>query len=138
MAEHVKVRLTAYASGELDPGDSERIRVHLESCAECRSAYEEHARFETLLQEATLSLAPTESLWPKVAARLQAPAAFHFTFRLAGGMAFAAAIGIVVSLAIPTTTPTDAGGGDLWSTLDYGLVDGAPVALSAFDAGSTE
>ena len=125
MSEHVKDRLTAYQSEELGPGDSERIRVHLESCTECRLAYEEHVRFEALLAEATYAPEPSHSLWPGVVARLHTPAPFRFTFRLARGMVLAGAVGIVISLMMPMPTPPAANDSDLWSTLNYGLRRGA-------------
>ena len=33
--------LSGYLDGELTQGDRQRVEVHLESCAECRTAYEE-------------------------------------------------------------------------------------------------
>jgi predicted anti-sigma-YlaC factor YlaD len=132
MSEHVEDRLTAYPDGALDPADSERIRAHLESCSTCRSAYEEHARFEMLLTEATQEFEPSSSLWPGIAGRLESP---RMRLRLAGGMAFAAAAGVALALLLPGPTPTAAADTDLWTALGYGLIDGEPAALAAFDEG---
>jgi anti-sigma factor RsiW len=132
MSEHVEDRLTVYHDGALDADEAERIRAHLESCATCRAAYEDHRRFETLLEEATGEPDAKPSLWPGVAARLEPP---RRRLRLASGMAFAAAAGVALALLLPGPATSEAADTDAWSTLGYGLVDGEPAALAAFDAG---
>jgi anti-sigma factor RsiW len=131
--EHVDHRLTAFHDGALDPAESERIRAHLESCTACRSAYEEHLQFEALLNEAVQTAAPPAFMWTRVSARLRERSSRRFTFRLAGGMVLASAVGIALSLTVSTQPPLSAIEEDLWSAFDYSLVDGPPAALVAFD-----
>jgi len=38
---HYKKQLSAYAHGELEPADSERVAAHLKGCASCRAEFEE-------------------------------------------------------------------------------------------------
>jgi anti-sigma factor RsiW len=137
MSEHVERRLTAYHDGALDRAESESVRLHLDTCAACRSASEEHLRFEALLDEATAVSAQSRSLWPGVKARLE-PRRARLTFGFAGGMAAAAVAGVVLSLALPARTPTATFETDPWQALGYGVVDGTPTALAAFDLGVGE
>ncbi|MBZ0268586.1 zf-HC2 domain-containing protein [bacterium] len=138
MSEHVEGRFTAYHDGALAPAETERIRFHLETCASCREAYEDHVRLEALLERATATPERSASMWPDVSARLHPRRPFRLTFGLAGGMAFAAAAGIALSVALPARTPTAAVETNLWDALGYGLVDGAPAALAAFETGGDE
>ncbi len=136
MNDHIENRLTAYHDGALEVAETDRIRAHLESCSACSSASADHLRFEELLVEATSSESAV-SLWPAIEERLRPQLPFRLTFRFAGGMAFAAALGIIIALTLPSRAPT-AGpvDGDIWASLGYGLVDGNPSSLTTLETGA--
>lgn len=142
MSEHVDRKLDAYHDGRLDPAESDRVRAHLERCADCRAASEEHQRFESLLLRAARpESAPTRSLWPGVRARL-APAGRERrrpSAGFAGGMALAAAAGIALSVLLPEREPASSSAETtLWQALDYGAASGTPINLAAFEPEENE
>lgn len=83
--EEIRRMLSACLDGELTQGEEQRVRVHLEGCAECRQAYEELAR----LQQMTRSLhfaSPPEDRMKELEKSLmvQAPRRLGWLFVLGG------------------------------------------------------
>ncbi len=83
--EEVRQMLSAYLDGELTQADSQKVRVHLSRCEECRRTHEELAR----LQEMTRSLEfaqPPEARMKELEKSLsvQAPRRLGWFFILAG------------------------------------------------------
>lgn len=85
--EEIRRMLSAWLDGELTQVEEQRVRVHLEDCAECRRACEDMAR----LQEMTRSLrfaGPGEDRMKEIEKSLmvQAPRRLGWLF-LVGGLA---------------------------------------------------
>lgn len=49
MTEHMREDLGAFVLGGLDPGDDDRVRAHLSTCADCRREHERLQRLPMLL-----------------------------------------------------------------------------------------
>jgi predicted anti-sigma-YlaC factor YlaD len=49
--DQVQPMLSAYLDGELTQADAQRVRIHLEDCAECRRALEELGRVRELARD---------------------------------------------------------------------------------------
>src|SRR5689334_9020302 len=71
---HYKKHLSAYAHGELEPEDSERVAAHLQACASCREEFEE-IKLGVRLAECLPEVSAPEGLWDAVEAALAAHAA---------------------------------------------------------------
>ncbi len=46
--EEIRRQLAAYLDNELTQGESQRVRVHLEDCLECRQAFDEMREIQTI------------------------------------------------------------------------------------------
>jgi len=68
-ARHYKKHLSAYAHGELSPEEAARVAAHLQSCAACRSEFEE-VKLGIRLAEALPTVAAPEHLWEGIEAAL--------------------------------------------------------------------
>jgi anti-sigma factor RsiW len=133
MSEHIEHRLTAFHDGTLTPIEAEHVRTHLECCLTCSAAYKKHLRFEALLDKVILTPAPPAFLWTRVQAHLNTRTPRRLSLGLAGSMVLASAVGIALSFALPATPSQVASEETLWSALDYGLANGPPSALAAFE-----
>ena len=71
---HYKKQLSAYAHGELEPADSERVAAHLKGCASCRAEFEE-IKLGVRLAECLPEVSAPAELWDAVEAALAADAA---------------------------------------------------------------
>jgi hypothetical protein len=72
--KHYKKYLSAYAHGELEPADSERVAAHLKACASCRAEFEE-IKLGVRLAECLPEVSAPEGLWDAVEAALASDAA---------------------------------------------------------------
>src|SRR5574341_493307 len=72
--EDMRDRIGAWLDGELSRADSEKIRVHLESCSVCAEERRQLEKLQTALKE-ILVTAPSnvsfEQFWPGVARRIE-------------------------------------------------------------------
>jgi len=100
VSEHDDVfeMLDAYALGTLDESQREQVRLHLESCASCRSEYDEIRNVLDVLPQGAVGDRPSAASHERLLARLEEPAppvvlarrgAFPWTGALAAGFALA-------------------------------------------------
>lgn len=68
-ARHYKKHLSAYAHGELSPEEAARVAAHVETCASCRSEFEE-VKLGIRLAESLPSVAAPEAIWDGIEAAL--------------------------------------------------------------------
>src|SRR5918992_6263379 len=68
-ARHYRKHLSAYAHGELSPGEAARLAAHLDACAACRAEFEE-IKLGIRLAETLPSVKAPANLWDGVEAAL--------------------------------------------------------------------
>ena len=115
----IELELAAYARGELDPAQRERVASHLDGCAGCRA---ELAREMTLRE--TLGGLPTATppadFDDRILAAIPAAGADShprwMRYRLAGGLTIAAA-SVALALILPNL-PQDSGPQPTWTDLE--------------------
>ena len=75
--------LSGYLDGELTQGDAQRVRLHLESCAECRSVIDELRK----LREATMNTefkVPEDTQWDETPRSAVSRLLHNFGWLIAG------------------------------------------------------
>jgi len=68
-ARHYRRHLSAYAHGELSPGEATRVAAHLDACAACRTEFEE-TKLGIRLAETLPSVAAPDHIWDGIEAAL--------------------------------------------------------------------
>jgi anti-sigma factor RsiW len=135
--DHPTDRLVAWLDGALPAADGEAIEAHLAACASCRAERDAlaaaRARLAALPDEA-----PIRPVWPGVRARLRAAREPVFTpgFRIATGLAAAAAFVIVLVIGFGTRSTQTATTTDPLASLGSSLASSSSIAIA--DPGTGE
>jgi hypothetical protein len=74
LGQHYTRQLSAYAHGELAPGETARVAAHLDGCRRCRAEYEE-VKLGIRLAETLPAASAPAGLWEELEARLDRQAA---------------------------------------------------------------
>ena len=87
VTNHVAKLLSAYCHNELPEAEMQRVKIHLQSCTNCRQAYDQIKFGMSLAQQLTTTAAP-DSLWFDVMKQNAAPAISKgFNWRMATAIA---------------------------------------------------
>lgn len=70
----VRQQMSLAVGDDLEPAAAEVIQQHVATCPECEKAWEQHRRGFAVLQQSRVALERTksDSIWPKVAVKIQA------------------------------------------------------------------
>ncbi|HJZ81033.1 MAG TPA: FecR domain-containing protein [Pyrinomonadaceae bacterium] len=90
-SNHVSNLSSAYLHSELAPEQSRRFAEHMIGCSPCREEFEDVRLGANLAGQLQLVSAP-ESLWPRIAARLDGPATTSSLYKFWRPLAIAASI----------------------------------------------
>ena len=101
MHEQVQKMLSAYLDNELTQADAQRVRIHLEDCEDCRSAFRQLQQLRRLTADMTF-VDPQEDKMNELQQRLsvRAPLRAGWAFLLAGVLGW-----IVYALFLLITNP---------------------------------
>jgi hypothetical protein len=103
--EETDTRLDDYVDGALPPAEAQAVAAHLGGCAACR---EDEAALRDVLQLAhdlPRDKQPARDLWPGIAARIQAPVAAAWPWRLAVAAALLVAASSALTYVLVRPTP---------------------------------
>ncbi len=101
MHEEVQKLLSAHLDGELTQADRQRVRVHLEDCAECRREFEQLQKLQQITGSLDFAEPPEEKMRAiEQKLSVQAPRQLGWSFLL-GGVAVWVAYAVYLFLTAP-------------------------------------
>ena len=127
---HVDDKLQAWLDGELSENEGEKIRSHVDSCAQCsRALRETEATLEALRKYE--DAVPLRPMWPAVRAGMAAAARPRFGLSFGFVTSAAAAAGLIIGIMLGTpgrsSAPTGENGSEY--SVESALEDGAVMTL---------